>query len=360
MRLPPALHGLILDHLGFRNILQATTTDRAARAALGHVRNVHAVGQKGFTPNLVAQLSRCESIAIAANSAVVLEKLAWALPSLPHLQKVLVNFMPGADMSSWHQTCETLARSMEDVTRIAYFCVASTRRKAANGPLVYCPLDPVLLADEAYHRLLFRLPLDCALLAATTGLVPYAVVEKLLTRGANPNHDYSISGNEYISCLSDACAYQSFVVIRLLLERGARNDDLGQTRAQRQRAECFHSAFARTTPARLQGSIVDVLRLLYGAGLQSRRRGSAGLLHSVVRAMRFDKPVDGVDGPLEVIKLIVERQPGLVTLSDHRGDTPLAALLRRQPMDAEMPKGVVKIAKLLALCESDARSQATP
>ena len=265
-------------------------------------------------PNMLSKLARCESIDIRAGSAVVMERLAWVLRDLRHLREVKVSFYANADMSSWSRSCGALARSMDDVSRIEVFHLRMYNSETLS--LAY-------LGAESFHSILFRLPLNCALDAAMNGRVPYDAVNALLSRGANPNHvAFLISHGTQRSMLSKACLYQTVNVVQLLLEQGACS--------QPESFDCFQWTLLR------KADHLDVLRLLYDAGLlpwthpASRKTTSflhyASFLHYLMKkhGSHTFKHIPHRSF-LPIVKLVVERQPELVLLSDRQGRTGLSS-----------------------------------
>ena len=348
--LPLALRGLVLDHLTFNHVLNATTTDRAGRAAFRSIRNAWGIKEAILMPNILSKLARCESITIFAKSAGVMERLAWVLRDL-RLREVKVSFSPNADMSSWSRSCDALAHSMDDVSRIELF-----RLRMNNSEI----LKPTYLGAESFHAILFRLPLNSALEAAMHGQVPHDVVNTLLSRGANPNHIAHLDGTGQfrftVSMLSKACKFQTVSVIRLLLEKGARH-------SQQESYDSFHWAVQRQAPA----DAVDILRLLYDAGLQSWTRIKpmhGGLLHYFVLfylgrvLLLLNK-----HQTFAAVKLIAERQPLLLTLFDRDGRTPLTLLLSEQ-VERQVGGGLLpeplELAKVLVGDERVARRRGAP
>ena len=329
--IPVEAQGLVLDHLAFADVLKATTTDRAGRAALSFVRHVSYIKEANLMPNMLSKLARCVSIDITARSAVVMERLAWVLIQLRHLRKIKVAFPSHADMSSWNRSCDTLARSMDDVSRIEFFQMKQSE-----------PLRPVFLQTESFHSILFKLPLDCALETSMYGRVPYDVVNTLLSRGANPNHIHHLDVVDETSVLSKACKFQTVSVVRLLLEKGARS--------QLETYDSFRWTLMR------KADHLDVLRLLYDAGLlpwTPATSKNASFLHWLL-FIHSHRKYQSVGSFLPIVKLVVERQPELVLLSDRKGRTPLSLLVETLPEDG-MSAESTAIAKVLAAAEQDAR-----
>jgi len=344
--LPLALRGLVLDHLEFYDVLQATTTDRAGREALRSIERACGIKEANLMPNMLSKLALCRSITIYAKSAVVMERLAWVLRDLRQLREVKISFYANADMSSWNRSCDALARSMDDVSRIEFFRVQGMKQSE--------PLSSVLLGTASFRSILFKLPLDCALETSMYGRVPYYVVNTLLSRGANPNQVHHEDGSGWcglMSVLSKACRYQPVNVVRLLLEQGARS--------QPEKWVCFQWALMRRGDHHL-----DVLRLLYDAGLLPwtfpASRIHASFLHYLMDKHASHKfkhllPISF----LSIVKLVLERQPELVLLSDRQGRTPLSWLVYKSPEDG-MSAASTAIAKVLAEAEQDARLRGAP
>jgi hypothetical protein len=338
--LPLALRGLVLDHLKFNDVLKATTTDRAGREALRSIKRVCGIKEANLMPNMLSKLSLCYSITIYAKSAVIMERLAWVLRDLRHLREVKISFYANADMSSWSRSCGALARSMDDVSRIEVFHLRMHNSET---------LKPAYLGAESFHAILFRLPLNSALEAAMHGQVPHDVVNTLLSRGANPNHVALLSSRgSQRSMLSKACLYQTVNVVQLLLEQGARS--------QPETYDCFQWTLMR------KADHPDVLRLLYDAGLLPFQtfpaaRKTASFLHHLMEEHASHKFKHILPIPcFHIVKLIVERQPELVLLSDRQGRTPLSLLLSESP--ASSP-ALLQLAKVLAEAEQDARLRGT-
>lgn len=356
--LPPAIHGLILDHLRFHDILQATTTDRAGRHALGHVRCVFNIKARALTsPKIMSKIGKCESLAIMADCSNVLERLAWALTAVPHLRHLRVTFRKHAVLSDWRVHCEALSRSMEDVTRFETFRVCFN---VAAGPLffVFKPLDQNLLHAAAYHDILFRLPLDCALRAAVHGAVPCAVVEKLIDRGANVNSMHEMMYGGLQSILSLACMHQTHEVVSLLLSKGARDSKLEEH-------DCFLAAMNRGHDLQRSlplNSAPAIINLLHKAGFRSwyRTNDQGGLLHFAMSDYAKGEQIPSIQ---LIVALIAKHQPEVATLSDRRGHTPLSLLIGCMydvedgwdEQDTAEACERIKMAKDLSACEREQR-----
>ena len=215
-------------------------------------------------------------------------------------------------------------------------------------------LNPAYLGAESFHAILFRLPLNSALEAAMHGQVPHDVVNTLLSRGANPRHVALLSSNgplQHRSMLSKACKYQTVNVVQLLLEQGARS--------QPESYDSFHWTLMRNNAA---ADHIDIFRLLYDAGLLSWTKKTDGgrLLHCLVSALMGKLNSKLKSGQfLPIVKLVLERQPELVLLSDIKGRTPLTLLIERAPTSG-FSKEAVAILKVLAKAEQDARLRGAP
>ena len=337
--IPVEARGLVLDHLEFEDVLKATTTDRAGRAALSFVRHVSCIKGANLRPNMLSKCARIETIDITAVSAVVMERLAWVL-QLRHLRGVRIMFVRNADMSSWNRSCDALARSMDDVSRIEFFRVQGMKQSE--------PLRSVLLGSQSFRSILLKLPLDCALETSMYGRVPYYVVNTLLSRGANPNQVHHEDGSGWcglMSVLSKACKYQTVNVVRLLLEQGARS--------QPEKWDSFQWALMSRGDHNL-----DVLRLLYDAGLLPWTF-PASRIHASFLHYLMDKQARLPISFLSIVKLVLERQPEVVLLSDRQGRTPLSWLVYKSPGDS-MSAASTAIAKVLAEAEQDARLRGAP
>ena len=341
--IPLEARALVLDHLKFNDVLKATTTDRAGREALRSIKRAYGIKEAILLPNMLSKLARCESIDIMARSAVVMERLAWVLIQLRHLRGIKVVFPPNADMSSWNRSCDALARSMDDVSRIDFFRVKQGIKT----------LTPILLSSESFRSVLLKLPSDCALDTALHGRVPYDVVNSLLTRGANPNrvsrNHLETFGGKALSMLSKACKLQSVSVIRLLLQNGARL-------RQPEDFDSFHWTILRDNAA---ADHIDIFRILYDAGLLSwtERTSGGGLLHYFVSALIGTSTHHlTTEQFLPLVRLVLERQPDLAISSDSWGRTPLTLLIQLAPTRG-FSKETILLAKVLAEAERAGRMQ---
>ena len=96
------LRGRILDYLDFDEILNATATDRAARAALPCVQEVHEITPRGLScVGIVSQLTRCRGLSVCcADSAEDLRALSWPLRIMKDLRAFTMYFSFCADLTS--------------------------------------------------------------------------------------------------------------------------------------------------------------------------------------------------------------------------------------------------------------------
>ena len=239
---------------------------------------------------------------------------------------------------------------MEDVTRFETFRMCFNLE---TGPLfpVFKTLNLNLLQAAAYHDILFRLPLDCALRAAVHGAVPCAVVEKLIDRGADVNSTHEMIYGGVQSILSLACMHQTHEVVSLLLSKGARDSKLEEH-------DCFIAAMNRGHDF----ANLRVLRYLYNAGLESwyRTNDQGGLLHFVMSEFAEGKHIPNIQTTVE---LVAEHQPDIVTLSDRRGHTPLSLLIEGMYDDVDSDddetvytRDRINLAKHLSECERKVRA----
>ena len=174
------LRGRILDYLDFDEILNATATDRAARAALPCVQEVHGITPRGLSYScvgIVSQLTRCRRLTVCcASSAEDLRALSWPLHIMKDLRAFTMDFSFNADLTSFPTECDRLVRSgalrqlkdLADLTLGTYDVVVEELQ----------PLDVSCVGCAAFKSLLSQLPLDCALQAAVNGLVPAAWVSE--------------------------------------------------------------------------------------------------------------------------------------------------------------------------------------
>ena len=355
--LAPDLQGLVLDHLVFLDVLSATTVDRKGRSALAHLHDVNGIRSGVLAlPKMVAKLSRCETLVIVARSADVMASLAWVLTAVRNLRQVSIIFMANANMESWHRSCETLARSTDaqDLMRVESFLIRHNDRTKILS---------THLEDEAFHELIFRLPLDCALNTAVSCLLPHDVVGKLLARGANPNRPRGSPSRRnaatMLSMLSVACISGQPDVVQLLLEHGAR--DLNPDHLSH---DCFAFTllpFARaipTMPRSTWPNATQVLQMLYDAGLKTKLTDWS-FLHfalKVVLGALAKRPNKSQD-ILPCIKLIAQREPELACAINKHHETPLQYLLRMAPDQENIQGLVLTMARLLAKCEREVRAR---
>ena len=213
-RLDAHLRGTVFDHLMFVDVLRATATDRASRAALGCVEEVNWIKAASLScASIVSKLTACKYMRIHANSSSDLTHLVLPLTvmkDLRHLRFTLVN----ADMSTWTEDCDRLVRTgaLRQARSLTQFKVG----RASSRTEIIRPLHENELRCAAFKSLLLQLPLDCALRASCNGAVPAAVCRELIARGANVN---SVVND--LSVLKVAVGAQRIAVIRALLEAGA-------------------------------------------------------------------------------------------------------------------------------------------
>ena len=110
-RLSGHLRGAVFDHLEFSDALRATATDRASRAALGCVSEVHLIGARSLScAFIVSKLTACKYIDTYTRFSKDLTHLLLPLTTMKDLRRltfVLVN----ADMSTWAEDCDRLVRT---------------------------------------------------------------------------------------------------------------------------------------------------------------------------------------------------------------------------------------------------------
>jgi len=299
-RLPPPIHGIILDHLQFSDALSATTTDRAGRKALGYVRSVLNMKYNARAAPMLNQLVLCEDLQVIVNSTSVVAQLARPLESLRHLRALVIRFSADADMTQWSQSCESLTRSV--LGQLQYFDIVTVKNH--------------LFHQDPFRSLLFRLPADYALIYALRfPNLPAYIIPELLARGADPNKVSVVPKSCPIATyipytpLEIACEFQDISVIRSLLDSGARSPD----RSDGDR-DAFMQAFDRNNPY-LLGSTVDVIRLLYESGLRSwyRERGPVGYGSNILHHLMFSSSSHlSVETCVATAKLVCENQPELL------------------------------------------------
>ena len=305
--LPAPLRGLVLDHLEFADVLRATTTDSTGRASLGYVRRIWNVNDRVVSaPHVMSKLPLCETLFVSSKSALVLGHVAWALHALRHLRDVVIDFKAGADMSSWRQGCETIACS-PDLGRLRVFWNKG--------------LSEEMLNTDAFQSILVGLPPNCALAAVLSySFVAGSTVAKLLARGADVNADlvYPSPFNR-VNALGQVAGHSRPEVVRLLLDAGARAP----------KTESAQDTIFVAARWRKLGGAVDVMRLLYDAGLQSsyRTESAYNLLHFLTFPFLNHHSKSSI---LAIARLICERQPELVMEVSNNGFTPLALLADRQ------------------------------
>ena len=319
--LPAAIRGLVLDHLAFKDVLSATTTDSGGRAALSFLSYVSLVnGHVMIQPGMVNKLDKCEHLIVRLDHTEEMGQLTLAFQIMRHLRAVTISFTSSADLNhvSWRKSCADLARSAE-LGRFREFNVYY-RGSFISG-------DEFNL--ENFTSILFRLPPDCALATALgcPRIVPSTIFD-LLRRvdGKLLNARWRIPFprrwlSELICPLERACAKQRIEVIRVLLEAGARVPKFNEV-------DAFLWALGRKEPENpSENSSLDVIRLLYDFGLTSASRTFGeekfNLLHYLVCSLTEHLSHDSI---LAMAELICTREPELLTQVCREGFTPLALL----------------------------------
>ena len=344
------LRGRILDYLEFDEVLMATATDRAARAALPCVQEVC-----GITPHalscvgIVSQLTRCRSLSVCcADSAEDLRSLSWPLHIMKDLREFTIHFDHDADMSEWTDECDRLVRS--GVLRQLKNLVDLEFGVYNTNDSCFQPLDVSCVECAAFKSLLSQLPLDCALQTAVYGLVPAAWVSELLARGANPKSTFKST-----CVLKVACRHQRLDVIRMLLEAGADPNFHGN----RIYSSPIFGALSRQVN-RDYGSRLDVMKLLleFGVDLEYAEKSNG------VTALHFIayNRIDGHQFPwpdvLELVKALLKRDKALASaLWGRRGETPLNAMLNNKHLSVEdkIDPAFFDILQTLSKAEADSR-----
>ena len=351
--LPAAIRGLVLDHLAFKDVLSATTTDSGGRAALSFLSYVSLVnGHVMLQPRMVNKLDKCELLIVRLDHAEQMGQLTWAFQSMRHLRAVTISFVSGANLNriSFRKSCADLARSAE-LSRFREFNIFYRRDDCGenlDSESLTALLVPVLL----------RLPPDCALATALSfDWVPLSVFSDILRRGAAINAEIRHSCRRrwrptFFCPLESACRYERIEVIRMLLEAGARAPVA-------QRYDPFMLALQRDD----ERSSLDVVRLLYDSGFTStfRDKQNYNLLHYFSFPETYHLPNSCALG---IAKLICDRQPELLTQVSVHGFTPLAIFIDRQsairPNDpsAALATLIRDLGKLLARGEAKRKANA--
>ena len=310
--LPPPLRGLVLDHLEFSDVLTATTTDRAGRALLGFVRRLDRVNDRILsTPHILDKFTLCETIFIESKTALVFERLAWALQTLRHLCDVRVRFAFVTDQTSFRQSCVTLSNSPE-LGRLRVFHPVGRLTEASYK------------SDE-FKSLVLRLNPDTALVVAICWGFPTPFISELIRRGANPNADYmSFSDANNMRVLEAACAKSKVEVVRVLLDAGA------------QPLEKFNAQSNDAFLLAANSGQLDIVRLLYDSGFKSTSR-TPNERNNLLHCFTFALQDVGVADVLSLAELICERQPELLTQISKSGHTPLMALTIKHCLNQYRP-----------------------
>ena len=209
-------------------------------------------------------------------------------------------------MSSWRQGCETMARSPE-LGRLRVFWIKSLREEMFN-------------TDE-FQSILFGLPPNCALAyVLTCHRATASTVAKVLARGADVNADLVYPTPPLrVNPLLQAVTVSRLEVIRLLLDAGARGPQ----------PYSAQDLIFMAVRLRRSGGGVEVMQLLYDAGLQSSYRNNKGFntLHYLTFSHTNNHSPETV---VAIARLICERQPELLTEISNNGFSPLALLVNRQ------------------------------
>ena len=264
-RLDAHLRAAVFDHLEFTDVLRASTTDRAARAALLCVKEVREIKAGALScVNVVSKLTRTRTLDVDVAEPRDLVHLAWPLTFMKALEQLSIFFVSGADMTTWEEDCEKLVRTgaLRGSKNLKWFEIGMLDAKRSA-----LPMDAFHLESAAFKKLLRQLPLDCALMTATFGCVPASCVSELLALGADPK--YTV---EDLSVLESACEFQRPDVIRMLLDAGACP-----------KSDCYKTVLPRELEGD-DGTRADVVELLLEFGADPRRVGKSGStpLHDIL------------------------------------------------------------------------------
>ena len=222
-RLDAHLRAAVFDHLDFHEVLAATVTDRAARAALAYMQEVNSIKASALScVAIVSRLTRCRTLDLVATEPRDFVHLTWPLTFMKALESLSISSGDGFDVTTWEAECDRFVRTgaLRQAKSLTWFEI---NRHTTDHGGEQTALDATYLESGAFQRLLHQLPLDCALMTAVFGCVPAACVSELLARGANPNHTEALGSYDPIrlSVLERACEYQRPDVIRMLLDAGA-------------------------------------------------------------------------------------------------------------------------------------------
>ena len=349
------LRGRILDCLEFDEVLMATATDRAARAALSCVQEVY-----GITPHalscvgIVSQLTRCRALYVCcAGSAEDLRSLSWPLHIMKDLREFSMNFDDDADMTEWASECDRLVRSgaLRQLKTLEAFLVG-----VYDSDDDLQSLDVSCVECAAFKSLLSQLPLDCALRTAVSALVPVAWVSELLARGANPK---SVVNERCV--LKAACQRQRLDVIRMLLEAGVDPNFHGSRKDRKNTSPLCGAIYRKVN--RAYGSRLDVVKLLLEFGADpgyALDSDGITLLHFIA----YNSQKHPWPDVLELVKELLDRDEALASaLWGKRGQTPLNVMLNdfnMQPSNEDkIDPAFFDVLRALSKAEADSRRHAS-
>ena len=335
----------MFDHLAFGDVLRATATDRASRAALGCVSEVHLIGARSLScAFIVSKLTACKYIDTYARFSKDLTHLLLPLTIMKDLRRltfVLVN----ADMSTWAEDCDRLVRT--GALRQARSLIQFKTARVSSRTEIIQPLDENDLRCAAYESLLLELPLDCALRASVYGHVPAAVCRELIARGANVN-----SVVKEWSVLRMAVDAQRIAVIRALLEAGADPNYMPDYVDFTIIADAMFREEMSTGDA---AADVVMLLLKFGANAGYASPSGCNALH--IAAENYWK--QSWEVTLTIAKILLNEDEtlasGLWTSNVNKtSETPLATLMDCHA-SPDLPPGAAAFGNLLARAESRIR-----
>lgn len=341
-RLDGHLRGAVLDHLYFSDMLRATATDRASRAALRCVKFVNGMKAASLScVSVVAKLTHCRILTVEATSPEELAHLVLPLTIMKDLFWLGFIFDAGAVMQNWQYHCDRLVRTgaMRQAQKLMVF--EPLRRTRADRLKT---LKERELQCAAYKSLLFQMPLDCALRCSVDGKVPEGVCLELIGRGANVN-----SVVNRITTLQLAVETQRIEVIRTLLAGGA---------------DPNHSSCEFTLPLLAQAmsrspsgeddTAVHVVKLLLEFGVNAGYAASDGCTALHLAAENYGTQSWAVI--LEIAQLLMNHKPALANAlwtfkKIKKSETPLGTLMRRYS-GGDLPPGAAAVANILADAEA--------
>jgi hypothetical protein len=341
-RLDGHLRGAVFDHLDFSDALRATATDRASRAALGCVSEVHKIGARSLScASIVSKLTACKYMHTHARSSKDLTHLMLPLTILKDLHRLTFTFI-NADMSTWAEDCDRLVRTgaLRQARSLVQFKVA----RASSRTEIIRALDENELRHAAYKSLLLQLPLDCALRASVYGQVPAAVCRELIARGANVN-----SVVKECSVLRMAVDAQRIAVIRALLEAGADPNYMADPDCLTILADAMFREEMSTGDA-----AADVVMLLLEFGANAGYASPSGCNALHIAAENCWK--QSWEVTLTIAKILLNEDEtlasGLWTSNVNKTcETPLATLMDCHA-SPDLPPGAAAFGNLLARAES--------